>query len=491
MTTSTAPRALFFFSAITYVREAEPLVHHFVEKGWQVRVVFGLSGKPVEDYAARLETRGVDVIVAPDEFGYGRIPSAQDAATQAGGAEPAPKSKYPSIIRALARQTGIARLLQVPRQLPRLFRIRRYGKVLLDDWRPSVVFQGTYHSVGQIDNALTGACKRYGIPVFGLPNSPYLGEKSLRVARQNHLKTGMAGDYLRVDYDLFSRILARLFPAWTRQLADGGTRVFYWDQTRMLSAWLSGLLINRPWLKPSLDFDDVFLFSQFTRSLLKDDYPAQRLHVYGQPLLDEFLPLIGTPEHAEAVSKATGAPVGQPFTLFNVEPAAEHLYRPWDQHRQDMRVMMQALKERGLPVVLSLHPLCHEQEYAFAETEFGAKICRDMRIHEIYAYCGISVSFPCSTNLLAEPFARPLVIYDLDGLISRDEESREMNWLPNAGIATKASELAEVLRNAPAVLPSTAAGNAQTACERIFHHVVVATGAGTDTSRPKHGTRSA
>lgn len=463
-------RALFFFSAITYIREAEPVALYFARQGWQVRVAFGLSGEPLDEYAARLKAGGIDVVVAPDEISYGRVESAQEAMTREEVPTVTPPPR-PSVLKRLLRCIGILRLLQVPSHLPRLFKIRRYGEAQLDDWQPSVVFQGTYHSVGQIDNAVTRACKARGVPVFGLPNSPYLGEAILRVARKNHLVTGMAGNYLRVDYDLFSRLLALVFPGWTRQLGDGVTRVFYWDQTMMVAAWLSGLFMNRPWLKPSLDFDGTFLFSQFTRNLLKGDYPDARMHVYGQPLLDEFMARIGTPEHATAVSAATGVPVGVPFILFNVEPAAEHLYRSWDQHRQDMRIMMQGLKARGLPIVLSLHPLCHEHEYTFAESEFGARICRDMRIHEIYAYCGISVSFPCSTNLLAEPFGRPLVIYDMDGLISRDEESRTMNWRPNVGVANRPSELQDILQAVTPAPPLSAARQTQGACEMIFRHV--------------------
>lgn len=491
MSSERNPRALFFFSALNYLRENEPVVHLFAARGWETRVVFGLSGPEVDQYVRSLEAAGIPTEVAPNELGYGRQAHTPLKTTD-GGAESnraganAPASllsrrsggRILRLLWVLNRRVGLARLAQICHYIPKMLRIRAYGRALVDDFRPDAVLQSAYHSFGQIDNAISQTCKRRGIRRYSLSSSAYLGGCSLRVGRLNHLITGMAGPYLRVEYDLLNRMLGALFPNWTRTLADGAT-VFFSEPVWMLAAKLTGLFYDRPWTRPDRDSDGVFAFSEYARSLVQEDgFPDERIHVVGQPLMDSFLVRLGTEAHAKRVYDAIGLAAGTPFLLFNVEPAAEHNYRSWEKHRHDVRVLIRACAERGLPVVLSLHPLCREEEYRFAETEYGARICRELKIHEIYPYCGISVSFPCSTNLLAEPFGRPLVIYDIDRLTVRDSDSARLNLLPNAGVALEPEDLADVLARVEAAAPISANGarSEAPASERILAIVAEETG---------------
>ena len=94
-----------------------------------------------------------------------------------------------------------------------------------------------------------------------------------------------------------------------------------------------------------------------------------------------------------------------------------------------------AVSGHGVPVVLSLHPLCDAARYDFAEDKYGVFICRDYKIHELYPFCAFSISFPCSTNLLASMFKKPLVIYDFFGLTNTNADSALMHALPGACIA--------------------------------------------------------
>jgi len=104
------------------------------------------------------------------------------------------------------------------------------------------------------------------------------------------------------------------------------------------------------------------------------------------------------------------------FILFNVEPSVEHRYADAEAHWERFDGMMRAVTGHGVAVVLSLHPLCDPRDYAFAEQRYGVVLARSHKIYDLYPYCRLAVSYPCSTNVVSELFRKDLVLYDFSGL---------------------------------------------------------------------------
>lgn len=447
------PTILFLFTAESYHREASPLISEFMRRGWSVKVLLGFHSSHTEKVVEACQQQGAVVELVPAEaayveFGYGNLAESRVASAVRFAKEVVGSSTL-AIVRRLCeanRGTGFGRLFGLPGLLIQCIRRRRVAEDIVARLQPFAVIMGAYHSSGQIDNAIARACRQQSILTYCIPNSPYLGTLTLRVGRLNHLEQGMASPAICVHYDVVNRLLGWLFPAWTNELPDG-RRAFYWDSVTMLAATLTGLQMDRPWLKPALGFKRVFVHSVYSRDLLlRDSYPADRIVVSGPPLLDAVLEHIGDKEHEVAMYSHIKLPLGSPFLLFNVEPSAEHLYCDWDRHWKQFHDTMAAVAHCGLPVVLSLHPLCKLETYQFAEVEYGVVISTNFRIHNLYPYCSVSVSFPCSTNLLALTFNKPLVIYDNFGILTRDEASRILNMIAGALVAQSGTEIAEHLR---------------------------------------------
>jgi hypothetical protein len=216
---------------------------------------------------------------------------------------------------------------------------------------------------------------------------------------------------LSADYDLLNQLLAKWFTSWTETRA--GKAIFMFDPLEMLAGRWTGMMDCDVWQQPSSSFDKVFVFNKYSSDLLAEDgFPMEKVIVAGFPLLDDVVARATNPESKEHLLADLGLGLEGSFVLFNVEPSAEHHYCDWDKHWQNFRGMMQIMKKSGLPVVLSLHPLCQIKDYLFAEEQYGVRISRRWKIYDLYPHCRFVVSFACSTNLLANMFDKPLVIYD-------------------------------------------------------------------------------
>jgi hypothetical protein len=252
---------------------------------------------------------------------------------------------------------------------------------------------------------------------------------------------------LAVDYDALNRVVAWFFPHWT--LRRGRQSIFMWDPVRMLAAWSAGLLERNVWQKPSIEMNAVFVFSEFSRQLLVDSaYPMNRVFVVGVPLLDAVIQKASDPSDRAVLYAHLGLRTGDDFVLYNVEPSAEHHYADWDVHWRNFHAMMKAVTSIGMPVVLSLHPLSRLEDYAFAEREYGVKISRERKIYELYPHCRIAVSFACSTNLVAQIFCKPLVIYDFFDMASEHSDRADEFRLPGALVAHSAADIPALLHSA-------------------------------------------
>lgn len=457
------PRSVLIVLSTGHValRELRPVVEHFHANGWRVVLRLGASGREASDAAAMFRGRGMDAEIIPPGIGYGEAEQGEGRpeADAVGGALPPAAALGPSrareAVKRVLRPFLVHRAVAFWRYYRAALRRRRWATALLQDKSVDAVLMNMFHSVGEVDNALQWAARRARLPLLCLTNAPYVGEAINIVSRTNHLQTGMSGPEIRADYDPLNRLMAALVPDWTRVLPSG-VRVFNWDPVRIVAGKLAQLGMNRMWTKPSLDFDQVFVFSEFSRQLLLDcKYPDHRIQVAGQPLLDQVLRDRSNEVRQDAIAAHIGVSRGEGYILVNIEPSVEHNYASAEAHWCNFDIVVRACSGHGRKVVLSLHPLCNIPEYLWVEAKYGYRISRDYPIHELYPNCLVSVSFPCSTNVLALRFRKPLIIYDLHHNLGRDDLTDKLYRLPGALVAWNEEQLRSHISTALCGPPSS------------------------------------
>ncbi len=427
-------RALFVVSIYNYHREVQPVIENFVRNGWRVTVLIGWLGESADEAFAKYSAVGCTVERVPQAMAY-RGDTAISAEKSARTSRPVKTtSSGPSIAR---------RLIGLMSYLKQMLSVRIWVAGYIRRSQPTVVLSGPFHSFGTFDNAFLLESRIRGLHHCCYPVSAYHGKIGAISARLNNLKMGMLEVILRADFDALNRLIAKLQPQWTRTIEE--VTIFMWDPMGMLSARWLGLMNADVWQKPSPNFDTVFVFNRFSQRLLEQsEFPTDKVCIVGIPLLDAVLARTKVSRASCSLFADLGLQVDEPFLLFNVEPSVEHHYCDYDRHWDNFRAMMEIATKQGLPVVLSLHPLCNIKDYVFAEKEFGVHISRAWKIHDLYPHCKLIVSFPCSTNLIAEAFNKPLVIYDFFMMAHPDSPRVEEFRLPGAKIG---HTLAEVERN--------------------------------------------
>lgn len=451
-------RALFVCSVYQFSRETFPVLEALAREGFDVHVLVGWSGETSEEYAERCRSAGFAVHRPPARLRYGD-PHADAAAPD----DDAGRWHVSSHERRFSPPLAISR------------EVKRFARRLLAEVEPSLVLGGPYVSCGTFDQGIARAAGRRRVPYCCLSVSPYLGERNCVHARFSFLSRGLIPEAWHTDRSLLTRAVARLFPGWSR--TQDGVGLFPWNPVSMLAARLTGLLDPNPWQQPSDLYDVCFVESDFSRDMLVGSgYPPEKVVVAGKPLLDEVFAGVGDRGWVERLYRSLRLEPGAPYLLCNVEPGHEHRYVEWDEHWQRFRTVMGALARIGADVVLSLHPLCEPSHYRFVEDEYGFRLCEDYKITELYPFCSVSVSFPCSTNLLAPVFRKPLVVYDFLGETREDSPRAPLYRLPGAWFAYDGEELERAVRQAleqaeppgAATSPEAAGG----ASERIARHVV-------------------
>lgn len=451
---------LIVISIYNYFREVEPVVAFFAARGGRVTALLGWRGATADEATQRLGAVGAHVASVPADFAYGEPPSGGAS----GGPVAIPPKPAPSTFARLARLPGAWRAQR---------RLKAWAHALFAEIAPDVVLQGPYHGCGTCDQAIAAVRKERRVPAVCYPVSAYHGRTGAIMARFSNLARGMLGPVLRADFDWINAVAARLMPRWT-QTRDGRT-IFMFDPLCFAVSAASGLGVARDvWQKPDVEFDRVCVFSDFSARLLRDSaFPMDRVRVVGVPLLDRAVAAAADPQARAAMFAELGLPDGAPFVLFNVEPSAEHHYADWDTHWRNFRATLGAASSAGLPVVLSLHPLCAPADYEFAQSEFGARIARRHKIYDLYPHCRVAVSFACSTNIVAELFGKPLVIYDYFDMASAGSARAAEFRLPGAHIAHDPAALAAAIAAALAEpLRSSAGASIGSAAEAIYAEAV-------------------
>lgn len=471
-------RALFVTSIVHYAREHWPVLEYFKERGDAVHVLVGWRGPTSDEFAARCAAAGMTVHRVPRPLAYEDAPPERDQGADAGDPSAAAGLSGPErrASAPLRRRVGllVATVTSFFGQLRTCLAARRLTAQLVSQIDPDVIVGGANLACGTFDEGIARQAVRRRIPYCCIPMSPYLGEHNAIHARFGNIRSGMLRlSGLDARTSSLRRALARAFPLWTRE--QDGIVIFTFHPKRMLAAKLAGIIAKNPWRQPADAYDVCYAESAFAeKMLLAGSYPREKIVVAGKPLLDGVYARLGDHEHEAALYEYLELRDGTPFILFNVEPSFEHRYASWSEHWQRFKELMEGVGRTGLPVVLSLHPLCDPRDYRFVESEYGFKLSERYKIVELYPYCGVSISFPCSTNLLAAPFERPLVIYDWYGLTHEDYPRVDIFRLPGALLAYDVEELirqiSAVVRRPPFGRES-AIGEPGTACATIYADV--------------------
>lgn len=466
--------ALFVFSTYSFSREMYPVARYFRQKGWAVHVLIGWdsgwSPEGMSDVCART--------CEADGFVVHHVPLKLKHRVVQHGAATVPERSLVEAVKNVGRHRFFS-----PLRLARWFAIniaenlavRRFCRGLIATVRPDVMFAGASHSL-RFDAAIALACVESKIPQACIPFSPYLGEKDAVRARFSNIDKGMLPPTLEADYNWLNRLLARNFPGWIRERGD--KRVFMFDPVQMLAARLTGLLPANPWCTPSEMFDAVFVESELSREmLLESNYPPEKIVLTGKPLLDAVFANLEDEAYRAELYWKLNVPLGEPFVLVNVEPSAEHHYSSWEAHWDRYHQLMGCLHKFDVKFVLSLHPLCNPDNYRPLSEKYGFVIADGIKIAELYPYCSFAVSFPCSTNLLAEVFGKRLIMYDFFFMATPNEHGDNNRFIPGASYAHTADELARLIEShlAGAEKKSSAARvpqAAEPACEKIYGTVV-------------------
>jgi hypothetical protein len=451
--------ALFVCSIVHYYREMMPVAHYFRDRGWQVRIIIGWGGRSAARAAAECRAAGFEIVELDAAFLIAGEDGAASRPAERRATSPAPIS----VPRRIAMFADSVR---------KLTRQKRYARVVVGTIAPDLVFAGPYHSPNLLHNAIAATCRRRRVPYCNLPASAYVGERNAVLGRFLNRGLGMQSSIIDVDYDRLNRLMARLFPRWTRTRDD--ISIFMWDPLLILAARLCGALTGNVWQKPAESFDVVYVYSEFSYKMLVDSsYDPRKIVITGIPLLDAPRRLHGDGEHRARMWRTLGLPGQHSFILFNVEPSYEHRYATHEEHWRRFHELMAVVQRTGMPVVLSLHPLCNLADYEFAEAQYGVTISRDYRIFDLYPYCLLSVSFPCSTNVVAEEFGKPLVIYDYFGMTAEDGPRKDLFRLPNARYGYTADEVEHEIRAALSAAPRDVPRRQTTAsaCAVIYEDV--------------------
>lgn len=414
--------ALFVFSANSHFWEAFPLVAKFRDEGWRVAVLFEWADQEALDSSAKCAALGCDVVEVPPALAYpgaGPTVAAPEIESESEPEVNIPAAALPGKAPPKWRLGVVSRLVFFLLQLWRMMVVRAYGRRVVDEIAPTAVLTGPFNSLAYPANGIVRAARTRGIPLFCYPWGPILGEKAVIAGRFFNYRAGSFDAPMAPDDDIINALCARLLPHWLRE--RDGVRLFCRDPLSTIAARLTGLMDHDGWQKPGLSYTKTFVPNARSAALLEDsNYPMDKVVVSGMPRYDAIVRRRTDPELNRHFWATLGLSENQPFILMNVEPSLEHKYAPERVHWDNFNATLDALKLAGVPIVLSLHPLCNYQNYAFAEDKHGVRISQHYGIFDLMSECRLYVSYPCSTNDAAAIFCKPIFIVDYHGVIDGD-----------------------------------------------------------------------
>ncbi|WP_085906800.1 hypothetical protein [Kiloniella majae] len=428
-------QVLFVISIFNYHREVEPIVDKFIQGGWEVDVLLGWQDQDALIAEKEYISKGANVIWTPFEMAYGSgFPEKKHFAnTKENIAKRQETLPYrlQDVKKILKNISIIQFAAEVLFHHRRITRLKEFSAQILDRGKYDIVFQGPFHSVGKLDNTVYTLAKQRNLPNYCYPVSAYHGRSNAIMSRKQNISAGMVQPNLYKDNNFINRIIAFIFPHWLEKFE--GKVFFLSHPSLMYASYLQGVELEDIWAKPQPGFDSIFVFSNFSKSLLDDGrFPMEKVQVCGVPLLDKAIMRLSCREEEHKLYDHINLTPDDNFILLNVEPSFEHHYCEEEIHWKRFDQLMKTVSEIEMPVVLSLHPLCNYNNYKHVIKEYGFNISSDYKIHDLYPFCSLVLSFACSTNIFAEMFGKPLVIYDFFDLTTKNSPRAAEFRLPNA-----------------------------------------------------------
>ena len=408
---------LFDFSVPSYFNEGFPVVKACRETGWRCTVMLEWSGRGLEEASRQCRNIGCTMVELPDQLLYHVDSLAPQVDPRADGTsvetrQPAKSGLRRRLFQWLTKYCPPAgRLIEFIWSFPRLIKLKRMGESIFGKIKPDIAVFGPFNSSGRASNAMFAAAKKFGVPTVCIPFAPLMGEPYQIFQRLEAVRTGVIGPLVRADYDFFNRVCAILLRRWTR--SDGKLRLFHRDPVQLIAGRLLRLNLTDGWQVPSPYFDRVFVPSEHSLHCLRlAKYPMERVVLSGMPRMDLIVSSLSDEQVRLEFFRSICLPAGSQFIVLNVEPAAEHNMTSWDDHWRLFHQTIGVVTSFGIPVVLSLHPLCAPENYFFAESEYGAIVRHPRSIYELVAHSAMVVSHVCSTLLTTQMFRKPTVVFD-------------------------------------------------------------------------------
>lgn len=434
------PRTLFFLSIIHCELEFGAVVEYCIAQGYDVYVVVGWVGPSAERTGDKYRGLGAQVEFLPDSMAYGD--------PQAGAAESRKEETDAETVKlAPPPKSAIARLRGFASAARSAWRTRAAARRLIARIRPNVIITGADHSCGRFHNALHLKARQQAIPIAVIP---YNSNVSTSVAIRSafiRMSDNMVAPEAFAAHGILNPIFARLFPRWTRQ--SGDVSLFRFDPLDTIAARLFGLVEHDPWEHPSHRVDLFLAPTAHAMTVLETSgFPMQKARLAGMPRMDAIIARWLDPAYRNEVMTKLSLSQGQPFILWNMEPGWEHRYMTAQAHWELVKSTATVLRETGLPVVVALHPLCHEANYRFLEAMPGFVISRGLHIYDVMPAAKVIVSFLCSTNIVANALGCDLIIYDRyrravpDGMFALEHR------LPDSTIVYDLEELGQAVKAA-------------------------------------------
>lgn len=411
---------LFVLSIPQYHIEIFPIIEHLSKDNFNISVIIGWNGDNNNRVKEIYKKLNCDVLQINKKFAYemSKIKSK--------------KEKIISESTAFNLFNFLSRIILFFKYIVYFFLLKKYIKNIFNHINPQIIFQGPFHSCATFDNVINFEALKRAVHNICLPVSAYAGKKNATFARHSNFQKGMLPNLLSKNYDIINKLFALFFKNWVYSFR--GSDLFAFDPIRMFAAKLNLILEEDVWLKPSKNFDNIFVYNSFAKKMLYNDFPREKIIEIGIPTLDNSLKEFNKNNNKNVLIHL-GLNSNSKFILYNVEPSYEHKYLDKEKHWEYFNNNLKIVSSMKYPVILSLHPLCKYKDYVFAEKKFNVRIEKKLKIHDLYPYAHVVISFPCSTNIFSIIFKSNLIIYDYQGMTKSNNFRKNEFKIPDSKIA--------------------------------------------------------
>lgn len=397
---------LFVIGHYQHLREIYPVLVFFSQQDSKTHVLFCWDDEHSQNAALHMKSLGIETHFFSELYRPAKVPRPAVQADKPTD-KPIYEKKAPGHGMLRRNINFIAEFILCSREV---LRLKHVANKFLDRINPDTVISAAYYSCAQIYDIIFDYTKKHDIPHHCFCWHPFIGQKQQMFGRFGSIR-GHGWEYLNADYCFFTKILAKLFPDWTR--TDGNKRIFPFRPSHLLTAFCNKLLPSNIWQTPHEDFDLLFVESQFAMDQLQEsNFDTRQTRIVGKPLLDAVFLNLNNQEHLRSMCAAVGLDPDTPFLLLNMLPVPEHKSVTNARYWEDVANLCTQLGKLPIKFVVSLHPRCRPEDYEDLLLKNGMLLARQHKLHDLYPYCMAVVTHHCSTNPMAYIFNKPLILYD-------------------------------------------------------------------------------